>query len=242
MPPPPKYPALLILLADLPGYVFDVAETEDQAKTKILRLNRETGLEFHAKPNGEVAPVKPTDLQILVSEFVQKLGGSELAVHEAIYDLMHRPPPEPEKPAVEPPAAEPPVLPPPPPECPFKIGNIVRCVHSGNLGRVIAIVLAEPSGTVGMELALIGEAKPHHVPAAVYPDFELAYESQKEMPKQDGQFGVQKVSLPSQADNPPGGKPSGQLPPAGSGRSSRSVRKLQRVKPADLLKGKKPGE
>jgi len=230
MPVPEKFPAFVILSTAHPAFVADVAWTEDQAAMKLNRLKQAGDETFYVAANGSIIANEPTELEKLVKAFSEKVGG-DLAAHEAIYDLMHRPPPEPPKPA---PAPEPAVIPEPPapPDCPFEIGNIVQCQHTGILAQVRVIIPAKPKGTLGMEVALLDQKDIHLVPSVSYPEFKLKWKSRDEAPKDIGDF--DKPSLPP--DAPVGEKPSGQLSPAGAKRVISTKGQKPKRERASLLK------
>jgi len=197
----PTFPPFVLVHPGHPGIIFDLAHTDEQAVTKLYRLNSSGDTGFRIEPNA-ARHTEPGPLEKIIAELVQKFG-SEVEAHTAIYELIHKPLPfasETAQPTAEPVIQpEPPVL---PPECPFHVGEILRDSFSDTLGQVREIIPAEPSGTRGLKLALHGHSRLHFVPAANYGDFGPAFDKDEDAldeMKAPGYFGHDPVSLPPAA-------------------------------------------
>jgi len=141
MSDPLKIPPFVLVSVDAPEVIIALAWTQQQAEqTQTRLLESQTGIVIQDNAAGRIATkesAEPSPLQQIVAELVT-FSGSELGAHEAIYGLLHQPPPE-EIPAAEP---APVVASEPVPELPkvqFKKDQILRDIHSGTQVVVIDV-------------------------------------------------------------------------------------------------------
>lgn len=170
---------------DLPGVVFDLAHTQDQAESKLAwLLNADSG--FVIVPNVASAPatapaaeVPPPDtLALWLDELVQSEGSRDgaykflfdhLAIAQGHLQDVHA-----AAAALRGKAAEA-AKPMPPLVCPFEEGNLIADKHSGT--RAVVYVINDLAGFILVELE---DRTVHSVPAINYADFDLV---EKKAPK-----------------------------------------------------------